>query len=75
MKVYYFSEFPYHAYDDEESLKYSSLRVVFPNSHFDPNTAHALFQRYIEESVHCEEMGFDGIMVNEHHTTPSSMNV
>ena len=30
MKVYYFSEFPYHEYDDEESLKYESLRVVFP---------------------------------------------
>ena len=75
MKVYYFSEFPYHEYDDEESLKYESLRVVFPNSHFNPDSAHSLFQRYIKEAVHCEEMGFDGVMVNEHHTTPSSMNV
>ena len=36
MKVYYFSEFPYHEYSDEESLKYPSIRLTFPNSNFDP---------------------------------------
>ena len=32
MKVYYFSEFPYHEYPDEEGEKYPSLRLTFPNT-------------------------------------------
>ena len=74
MKVYYFSEFPYHEYPDEEGEKYPSLRLTFPNTYFDPGTANNLFQRYFDECVYVDEMGFDGIMVNEHHNTPSCMN-
>ena len=74
MKVYYFSEFPYHEYSDEESLKYPSIRLTFPNSNFDPNTANQLFKRYFDECQYVDELGYDGIMVNEHHSTPSCMN-
>ena len=31
MKVYYFSEFPYHEYPDEEADKHPSIRLTFPN--------------------------------------------
>ena len=48
MKVYYFSEFPYHEYPEEEAEKYPSLRLTFPNTHFDPNTATDLFKRYFD---------------------------
>ena len=74
MKVYYFSEFPYHEYPDEEGEKYPSLRLTFPNTYFEPETASDLFKRYFDECVYVDEMGFDGIMVNEHHNTPSCMN-
>ncbi len=74
MKVYYFSEFPYHEYPDEEADKYPSLRLTFPNSMFDPNTASDLFKRYFDEYQYADELGYHGIMVNEHHTTPSCMN-
>jgi alkanesulfonate monooxygenase SsuD/methylene tetrahydromethanopterin reductase-like flavin-dependent oxidoreductase (luciferase family) len=74
MKVYYFSEFPYHEYPDEEGDKYPSLRLTFPNSYFDPNLANGLFQRYFDECQYVDELGYDGIMVNEHHNTPSCMN-
>ena len=74
MKVYYFSEFPYHAYPDEEGDKFPSLRLTFPNTYFEPETASDLFKRYFDECVYVDEMGFDGIMVNEHHNTPSCMN-
>ena len=74
MKVYYFSEFPYHEYPDEEGDKYPSLRLTFPNSFFDPTTAGDLFKRYFDECQYVDELGYDGIMVNEHHTTPSCMN-
>ena len=74
MKSYYFSEFPYHEYPDEEGDKYPSLRLTFPNSWFEPTTANELFKRYFDECVYADELGFDGIMLNEHHSTPSCMN-
>jgi alkanesulfonate monooxygenase SsuD/methylene tetrahydromethanopterin reductase-like flavin-dependent oxidoreductase (luciferase family) len=74
MQVYYFSEFPYHEYPDAESERYPSLRLTFPNTYYEPHTAHALFHRYLDEYQYCEEMGFDGLMLNEHHNTPSCMN-
>jgi hypothetical protein len=74
MKVYYFSEFPYHEYPDEEGEKYPSLRLTFPNTYFNPNTANDLFKRYFDECVYADELGYDGIMLNEHHNTPSCMN-
>ena len=74
MKVYYFSEFPYHEYPDEEGDKFPSLRLTFPNTYFEPETASDLFKRYFDECVYVDEMGYDGIMVNEHHNTPSCMN-
>ena len=74
MKVYYFSEFPYHEYPEEEAEKYPSLRLTFPNTHFDPNTATDLFKRYFDECQYADELGYHGIMGNEHHTTPSCMN-
>lgn len=74
MQVYYFSEFPYHEYPEAESEKYPSLRLTFPNTYYDSHTAHSLFHRYLDEYQYCEEMGFDGLMLNEHHNTPSCMN-
>lgn len=74
MKVYYFSEFPYHEYSDDEGATYPSLRLTFPNTYYDPQTAHGLFHRYLDEYQYCEELGFDGLMINEHHNTPSCMN-
>ena len=32
MKVYYFSEFPYHEYPDEEAEKHPSIRLTFPTA-------------------------------------------
>ncbi len=74
MKTFYFSEFPYHEYPDEEGDKYPSLRLTFPNSYFDPNKANDLFKRYYDECVYADQLGFYGIMLNEHHNTPSCMN-
>lgn len=74
MQVYYFTELPYHEYPDADGAKYPSLRLTFPNTFFDPNTAHPLFHRCLDEYQFCEELGFDGLMLNEHHNTPSCMS-
>ncbi len=75
MDVYFFTEMPYAEFDESEADKYPSMRLTFPNSYFDPKKAHLLFQRYLDEYQYAEEMGWDGVMTNEHHNTPSCMDV
>ena len=75
MDTYYFTEMPYAAFPESEAEKYPSMRLTFPNTYFDPNKAHDLFKRYLDEFQFAEETGFDGIMINEHHNTPSCMDV
>src|SRR3979490_2966220 len=72
-KYYYFSEQPYTAYDPVIQDKYPSLRLTLPNSLFDPVVASDLYNRYHDEYQVVDEAGFDGIMINEHHTAPFRM--
>ena len=41
--------------------------VTCPNELFDPGLGSSLYNRYIDELVYAEELGFDGVCVNEHH--------
>ena len=75
MKLYYFSEMPHHEFPDEEGDKYPSLRLEFPNRFFSPEKARANYQRYLDEYELADQVGFDGLMLNEHHSTPSCVNV
>jgi alkanesulfonate monooxygenase SsuD/methylene tetrahydromethanopterin reductase-like flavin-dependent oxidoreductase (luciferase family) len=40
-----------------------------PNKHFDPQVAHRLYNRFLDELEYGEELGFDAVSVNEHHQT------
>jgi alkanesulfonate monooxygenase SsuD/methylene tetrahydromethanopterin reductase-like flavin-dependent oxidoreductase (luciferase family) len=73
MRVWYFSEMAFHP-AWEEGLKRGSLRVVLPNSNFDPATGHTLLNRYLDEFALCDEVGLD-IMVNEHHSTATCLTI
>ena len=75
LDVYYFTEMPYHYINDYLAEQWPSLRLTFPNSYFDPNKATDLFKRYLDEFQYAEEVGFQGLMINEHHNTPSCMDV
>ena len=44
-----------------------------PNTFFDREKGAQLYQEYIDEAVYAEEMGFDAVMLNEHHGTPFCM--
>ena len=57
----------------ENHKDYASLWVDFPNKYYDPKLGHALYQRYLAELVLADKLGFDGIIVNEHHNTAFSM--
>ena len=70
---YYFTEQPYTAYDQGLQEQYPALRLTLPNKHFDPQIASDLYNRYHEEYEVADKVGFDGIMINEHHTAPFCM--
>ncbi|HLI73985.1 MAG TPA: LLM class flavin-dependent oxidoreductase [Acidimicrobiales bacterium] len=41
--------------------------ITVPNAFYDPAVGHELYNRYIDELVYAEALGFDGVCVNEHH--------
>ena len=60
---------PYGHVTDADLEKYESGRLGFPNTHFDPEKAHVLYNQYHEQYAWADEVGFDGIMSNEHHAS------
>ena len=69
MKVMSFHLMPYAELDLAMKEKYSSAWVVLPNSYFDPKVGHRLYNRYLDELELADELGFDGVCINEHHQT------
>ena len=70
---YYFSEMPYP--ETPELDQYPSIRLTYPNKYFNPEKGVQLYRRYIDEYAYAETVGFDGLMVNEHHNTPTCMHM
>jgi hypothetical protein len=70
---YYFSEMPYP--DTPELDRYPSIRLTYPNKYFNPELGAQLYRRYLDEYAYAETAGFDGLMVNEHHNTPTCMHL
>jgi alkanesulfonate monooxygenase SsuD/methylene tetrahydromethanopterin reductase-like flavin-dependent oxidoreductase (luciferase family) len=42
-------------------------RTPVPSSYFDPQKGAANYAEHLEEMAYCEELGFDGVVFNEHH--------
>jgi alkanesulfonate monooxygenase SsuD/methylene tetrahydromethanopterin reductase-like flavin-dependent oxidoreductase (luciferase family) len=57
----------------ENHREFKSLWVSFPNRYYDPEKGHDLYQRYLQELVLADRLGYDAIVVNEHHNTVYSM--
>ena len=68
-EFYWFSEQAYGHVTNEDLEKYDSGRLDFPNTYFDPHKAHRLYNEYHEQYAWADELGFDGIMTNEHHAS------
>ena len=41
--------------------------VKCPNGFYDGRRGHGLYNRYLDELIRAEALGFDGVCVNEHH--------
>ncbi len=51
----------------------SIMDLGMSNASYDPKLGADLYNRYLDEKIVAEEMGFDGLMLNEHHSTPFCM--
>src|SRR5712692_5997290 len=75
MFIGYFTERPYQ--DPNSGFFGATARPItdlgISNGDYDPKLGAALYNRYLDEKVYAEEMGFDGLMLNEHHSTPFCM--
>jgi alkanesulfonate monooxygenase SsuD/methylene tetrahydromethanopterin reductase-like flavin-dependent oxidoreductase (luciferase family) len=57
--------YPYLPRDFDE--KYDSGWVTVPNRLWDTEKARGLYQEYIDQLAYADELGFDGMVLNEHH--------
>jgi len=70
-----FTERAYTHYTEEDvrSSLNSAVRLTFSNSNFDPRIGSQLYNEHFDEYEYSEEVGFDGLMLNEHHNTPTCL--
>ena len=71
MKVSMFHLMPYSAMPEEPphgpDWKTAGIWVDLPNSVYDPQIGNELYNEYLDELEYAEQVGLDGICVNEHH--------
>jgi hypothetical protein len=65
--LFHLMPWPYLPADFGET--HSSAWVTCPNDLYDPERGNALYNRYLDELELGDQLGFDGICVNEHHQT------
>jgi alkanesulfonate monooxygenase SsuD/methylene tetrahydromethanopterin reductase-like flavin-dependent oxidoreductase (luciferase family) len=57
----------------ENHKDYKSTWVSFPNKYYDPHKGLELYNQYFSQLVLADKLGYDAIVVNEHHNTVYSM--
>src|SRR5436309_14726020 len=60
-------------YDAQAGLDFGATALMFSNRFFDPVAGSRLYNEYLEHYQLAEEVGFDRIMLNEHHNAPFCM--
>jgi alkanesulfonate monooxygenase SsuD/methylene tetrahydromethanopterin reductase-like flavin-dependent oxidoreductase (luciferase family) len=73
MHQMYFTEQPMSAYPAQEGLDFGATALMFSNKYFDPVAGSRLYNEYLDHYLYAEEMGIEGIMLNEHHNAPFCM--
>ena len=67
MHCFAFHLMPWDRLPADFDTKYESAWTWLPNSLYDPQHGHTLYNRYLDELCLADELGFDGVCVNEHH--------
>src|SRR4029078_7163622 len=72
MDVWHFTEMPSPHWPPLDTL--STMRVTLPSRHYDPKIGADLYNRYLDEYMIADDLGFHH-MVNEHHQTATCLDV
>jgi alkanesulfonate monooxygenase SsuD/methylene tetrahydromethanopterin reductase-like flavin-dependent oxidoreductase (luciferase family) len=67
LSFHYFHLMPWPYLPDDFDEKYDSAWVTLPNSIYDPIKGHELYNRYLNEIERADQLGWDSVIVNEHH--------
>jgi alkanesulfonate monooxygenase SsuD/methylene tetrahydromethanopterin reductase-like flavin-dependent oxidoreductase (luciferase family) len=74
MFIGYFTERPYQDRSAEWYQRGDGLLdLELSNEVYNPEIGADLYNRYLDEKVYIETMGFDGVALNSHHSTPFCM--
>jgi alkanesulfonate monooxygenase SsuD/methylene tetrahydromethanopterin reductase-like flavin-dependent oxidoreductase (luciferase family) len=67
MKIFNFHLMPYADADLDAIARHGTAWVTFSNSQYDPKKGAELYNRYLDELEYADKLGFDGVVLNEHH--------
>jgi alkanesulfonate monooxygenase SsuD/methylene tetrahydromethanopterin reductase-like flavin-dependent oxidoreductase (luciferase family) len=67
MHCFAFHLMPWDRLPADFDTKYETAWTWLPNSLYDPAHGNTLYNRYLDELCLADELGFDGVCVNEHH--------
>jgi len=70
MKIFNFHLMPYRHADLDGIGKHGTAWVTYPNSNYDPKLGAELYHDYLDQMELADQLGFDGVCLNEHHQTP-----
>ena len=73
MHLMYFTEQPMSEYPESAVAEDGVTALMFSNSNFDSVAGSRLYNERLVEYQLAEAVGFDGIMLNEHHDAPFCM--
>jgi alkanesulfonate monooxygenase SsuD/methylene tetrahydromethanopterin reductase-like flavin-dependent oxidoreductase (luciferase family) len=73
MKFFNFHLMPYSAVDLDAIAKHGSAWVTFSNENYDPEKGAELYHDYLDQMEFADQLGFDGVCLNEHHQTAYGM--
>lgn len=69
MKFFNFHLMPYRHADLAAIERNGSAWVTFSNRHYDPKLGAELYHEYLDQMEYADQLGFDGVCLNEHHQT------
>ena len=67
LQFHYFHLMPWPHLPPDFDTAYDSAWVTLPNANYDPEKGHALYNRYFDEIERADKLGWDSVIVNEHH--------
>jgi alkanesulfonate monooxygenase SsuD/methylene tetrahydromethanopterin reductase-like flavin-dependent oxidoreductase (luciferase family) len=71
MLIGHFTEQPYQ--DPSTGILGTSIGNELSNRLYDPKLGQQLYNRFYDEKIYAEEVGFEALMMNEHHNTAFCM--